>query len=196
MSKITGRIFLIVEADRDGRYAKTIVQRCYPSIEVHLLPPKGHNRGIGALAEQIERLLKEALLKKQTAHEPACVAVLHDADESSTPNRNLHTIIRDACQKHKKQVILVLAKDEMESWLMADSGVCAWLDKKPKNWDEETHPSKTFESWLDKAGKGKYDDAIATQIAAKLMGDGGKVSPSLKSALQHLIDAPCTKSED
>lgn len=189
---MSGRIFLIVEAERDGRYARAIIQRHYPKVEVRYITP-GRKQGIGELAKNIERLLIGALEAKGKRD---CVAVLHDADETTTPNRNLHQAIAQACRKHKGAVVLVLAKDEIEAWLMADSGVCAWLDRKPKNWDEATQPSETFKSWLDKANKGPYDDDTAAQIAQRLQGDGHQHSPSLTEALRHLNGAVCVQTED
>jgi hypothetical protein len=169
-----------------------ILKRRYPRVRVQSLRPTGKKPNLSRLAQQIERLIQQALVNREASD---CIAVLHDLDQFTRPNlkdRADYDHIKAVCSRYRKDVVLVVAWDEIEAWLLADPGLCAWLGIKPSNWDEARKPSEDIANFLDKAGKPKYREGNLSRILAQLDGTGDQFSPSLKAALAHLDDAPCT----
>jgi hypothetical protein len=85
--------------------------------------------GITRLADQLEGLIQETLKIKPSED---CIAVLYDADESTEVKQQAHQKIQQICERYRQQVVLIVAKDEIESWLLADTGLCTWLEVRAK----------------------------------------------------------------
>lgn len=181
-------IYIIVEGRTDGEIVKSLLRRRYPKLRVVPIKPTGSKPNLSRLAEQIEELIKSALAERDNRD---CVAVLHDADIHVQPDRSAYEHIQKICEQHTPHVKLVIAYDEIEAWLLADSGLCGWLGQTPRNYDSERQPSLILRSWLDKAGKPKYREENLPRILKNMEGDGDKFSPSMREALGHLQDAPC-----
>lgn len=72
------------------------------------------------------------------------VAIVEDEFANSINNRTDCDRIRQVCEKYKSDVRLVLARDEIESWLLADMGFWGWLNEnktQPRNCDNMERPS-------------------------------------------------------
>ena len=189
---MTGSIYLIVEDRSDIQIVKAILQARNISVQIVPLAPSGGRGGVSRLAAQIEDLIQSAIKSKKPND---CIAVLHDADNLTRPHdRADYDKIRQICEKYKRDVVLVIAHDTIESWLLADSGLCKWLSEKPRNWDTQAKPKDSLSSLLDRKNKGKYQGGNIAKILAKLDGSGDNHSPSMKSAMQHLHNAPCVRT--
>lgn len=184
---MTGTIHLIVEDETDIDVVRAICNARNLNVRVRKYVPTGGSKGISRLAKQLDRLIISAQANRE---EPDCIAVLHDADTMVQQDRILYDQINNICKKYN-DVVEIIAKDEIESWLLADGGLCAWLGERPRNCDMETKPSERLNRAV-KAKTGKdYSGRTRGQVLEKLKGDGDNHSPSLQAALRHLEDAPC-----
>jgi len=185
-------IWLIIEGQNDGDIVRAILKCKYPQVRVSPLFPTGQAPNLSRLAAQIDKLIQQALVNRKPGD---CIAVLHDADHLSRPTgRDDYKRIKNVCEQHRQDVHLVLAKDEIESWLLADTGFCQWLKIEAKNWDEIKQPSLRLASLLDKTGKPRYRLNNLSKLLSYL--DGNSHSPSLQVALGYLENAPCIKVKD
>lgn len=185
-------IWLIVEGKKDGDIVRSILKKRYPHIRVRVLEPTGHSPSVSRLAAQVETLLRVAIQRRDQGD---CIAILHDADTISRPhNRQDYERIAEAHRRHVGQVKLVIAKDEIESWLLADEGLAGWLLKRAGNYDEREKPSEILNGWLDSAGKPKFRLENLLEILSHMNGTGDRHSPSLRDALALLDGAPCART--
>lgn len=189
-----GTIWLIVEDDTDAEVVKAILHAKGVTVNVNHRTPSSKTPGISQLAKEIDKLIRSVISIK---HSNDCIAVLHDADEQVEPERQLYEKIRIACEQCKKHVVHVIAKDEIEAWLLADEGLCRWLDIKAKNCDEQRKPSGELKRLVQQKRRPlKYQGPDRAKVLEHLDGSGDKYSPSMREALEHLQDAPCVKSHD
>jgi hypothetical protein len=187
---VSGTVYIIVEGRTDGEIVKAILQQRYPKLRVETIKPTGNKPNLSRLATQLEELIKTALAK---CSDHDCIAVLHDADKHVQPDRADYEHIQEICKQYASQIKLVVAHDEIEAWLLADSGLCQWLNQTPRGYDGERQPSLILHHWLDKAKKPRYREENLPRILKNLEGDGDKHSPSMREALKHLENAPCTR---
>lgn len=188
---MSGGIHLIAEDHTDAEVVRAMLKARKIPVSVYPLTPAGASGGVSRLAQQLERLIQTALRKRQTGD---CIAVLHDADELSETNRSSHDQIKATCRKYPQDVVLIVAQDEIESWLLADEGLCRWLNENPRNASiHERKPSERLERAVkDKTGK-KYSGKMRAQVLEKLDGTGEQYNRSLQKALTHLHNTPCVR---
>lgn len=186
---MSGTIWLIVEGQNDTEIVKAIIRHHYPHVRVKALFPLERNRNLSKLAVQIERLIKQALDNRESGD---CIAVIHDADLQSNPhNRADYERIQQVCERYKKDVRLVIAKDEIEAWLLADAGLFTWLKIPVRNCDEMRQPSLALAGHLDKAGKPTYRLENLSKIFRYL--NGVTSCPTLRRELEYLAGTPCVR---
>jgi Domain of unknown function (DUF4276) len=183
---VSGAIYLIVEDRTDVDVVRALLQAKNIMVEIKpLYSPKG---GLSRLAKALELLIRTALKQRKSGD---CIAILHDADEQIQPNRQLYKQIQAICKKYSQDVVLIIAQDEIEAWMLADEGLCHWLGEKPRNCDTEKRPSDRLKRVVKEKTQRSYSGAIRTQVLQKLDGSGDKYSPSMQAALEHLMNAPC-----
>lgn len=147
-------------------------------------------RGINQLAAQLGNIIK-SFLKERRAGD--CIAVLHDADALTQTDRTRYDQIRQVCDRYREDVFLVIARDELEAWLLADEGLCDWLGEKPGNKDEMKRPSDRLKSLAKAKMNRDYGQRTQEQVLKHLNGTADKHSPSFQQALAHLNNAACTR---
>jgi hypothetical protein len=118
-----------------------------------------------------------------------CLVVLHDADELTQPDRTLYQKIKLTCAAYPG-VIHIVAKDEIESWLLADDGLCKRLEIKPRNWDEVSKPKAELKRLLDK----QRINYPSPTVYKELNGTGDQFSPSMRQAFKQLRERGCLES--
>jgi hypothetical protein len=184
-------IWLIVEDENDGDIVRIILDKKRINVgRPRILKPSGAHGGISRLDNQLELLITTIRKDKRFRPKQDCIAVLHDWDENrEQSNRRHYENIERICRKHR--VKLVIARDEIEAWILADSGICEWLDLQPRNWDEHSKPSDELNRQLRKKYRMKYQASDRAKVLLHLSGDADKQSPSMKQALGHLDNAPC-----
>ena len=178
-------LWLIAEDRKGAEITARILKIKYPTLQVQVRFAKG----VSDLAQKLEGFIKLA----QSQRKPEdCIAVLHDADEYTLPHeRHDHDAIAKVCLQYVDDVIHLTAHDEIESWLLADGGICNWLKQKPANYDDQKLPSKILAGWLDKAKKGRYREVDLPNILRHVDGSADTHSQSLRRALTDLTDAGC-----
>lgn len=184
-------LYLLPESKKDAIIVQTILTKKGYSVQIK---HRGDERGsISTLARDIERLVKSVLLERAKSDQKnACIVVLHDADFLTRPTGRVdYDKIQAIC--HQYNVVHLIAHDEIESWLLADAGLCAWLNTRPQNQDNIVQPSKRLETLLNKANKPRWSVDNAEKIVAHMdaSGDQPKRSPSMQKALQDLRDGNC-----
>lgn len=189
-SRLTSTIYLIVEDKTDGEVVKTIIRKRSIPVRIEVRFPSGGSGGISRLAAQLERLIETAKAEK-TKHD--CVTVLHDLDiHQQQINRQSYEHIEKTCRD--KGVKLVIAHDEIESWLLADSAMCGWLKIEPRSWDNERKPKRALIRLLKKEKGINYESPARKKVFDHLDGTGDRFSQSMQDAVKKLYDAPCMKS--
>lgn len=187
------KIYLIAESREDANVIQALVQAKGFSIRIEWLRLTGGSGGIDRMLAQLEDLIEAALEVKD---EQDCIAVCHDKDLLTKPERRkqVHDKIDALCagNRYRPHVYLIIPDDAIESWLLADHGLCHWLEEKPQNWDGQPDPKAEFKRRLDKKHL-KWQGADRAKVLAHLDGSGDKKSPSMQAALTHLVNAPCAK---
>ena len=186
---MSNTIYLIVEDETDVDVVRAILKAKQIDIYVSKLIPTGKTGGVSRLASQLERLIKTALEKRKSND---CIAVLHDADENVQTDRKSYEEIKEICKRYSVDVVLIVAHDEIEAWLLADEGLCKWLGEKPHNCDEETQPSLRLNRAVKKKTGKDYTGKMRNQVLEKINGTGDN-SPSMRLALTHLDNAVCIR---
>jgi hypothetical protein len=186
---MSGTIWLITEDETDAEVVERILEKRGLKVRVKRLGTRNVG-GISRLAGQLARLIATAKAQKQAND---CIAVLHDEDRHIQPDRTPYETIATLCKA--EHVAFIIARDELEAWLLADSGVCAWLESNPANWDGKPKPKEELERRMKKKDKHlRYQGKGRQQIMNALNGDGDQHSPSMKTALAHLDNAPCMRT--
>jgi hypothetical protein len=181
-------IWLIAEDQDDAQLVRALIQKRGLSITVRHVQMEGGSGGISRLAAQLEKLIQGAIRKRQSGD---CVAVLHDADKQTQPDRTVYNKIEAICKKYQTDVTLVFAYDAIESWLLADAGLCQWLETKPKNHDKTPKPKDVLRSLLQHKKRMKWSGPDRDKVLAHIDGSGDRCSPSMKKAVAHLKELPC-----
>ncbi|MCB9451402.1 MAG: hypothetical protein H6672_08170 [Anaerolineaceae bacterium] len=186
---MSGIIWLITEDESDFKVVQALLAAYGYRVTVKWKRLTGGSGGISRLVDQVDRLIQTALVEKGKND---CIAVLHDADIHKESERSKYEAIKKICTKRK--VKHIVAYDELESWLLADAGVSRWLGIKHENWDSRRKPKDDLNRLMkDKIGH-KYQGAYKKCVLDELKKDtANNKSPSLKKALQHLDNAPCTR---
>ncbi len=189
-------IWLIVEDETDGHMVQALLDGALGQnkIRVAWLNPTGNTGGVSRLAHQLERLIQDAQRKRNPGD---CIAVLHDADEliGHTPEeRKPYRRIKVICDKYKNDVALIIARDEIESWLLADEGLCKRLKLTPRNWDTKPKPTEALRKAVRDEMGIEYSRK-REKVLIHVDGTGHKRSPSMRRAMKHLENAPCTSEE-
>jgi hypothetical protein len=177
-------IHLIGEDDSDALIVQKILDKRGFDIRIDFTGGGGVHNLLGQLEELIS-------IAKKRLNERDCIAVLHDADEMQQTDRQSYEKIKLICKREK--IKLIIAHDTIEAWLLADSGVCKWLKVRAKNWDTQKEPKNALDSLMKKEKGKKYQGSGRTDLLSHIAGDGDQYSDSMKQALIHLKDAPCTK---
>lgn len=191
---MSGTLWLITEGKIDYQIIRALVRHHHPQVKVEPQFSTGSKPNISQLAKQIEKLIKTVQSKRKPGD---CIAVVHDADMHRNPtNRKEYNAIKEICEReeYRAEVVLIVIPDEIEAWLLADHGLCEWLGIKPTNYDDKPKPKDDLESYLYKAGKPRYRIENMPQILKHLDGTADQHSQSLRGALRHLQNAPCTRA--
>lgn len=181
---MSGTIWLIAEGQTDHEIVSAIVQKRQPSVRVQRLNPSGG--GISRLANQLEQLIRTAQAKRSGND---CIVVLHDQDQGQS-DRTHYKNISEICIRYS--VTLIVAIDEVEAWLLSDSGVCAWLGERVKHWNNVSKPKQRLESLMKARHRLKYNLRGLNSLLNHLQADG--TNRSLKEALRQLEVAPCVRT--
>jgi hypothetical protein len=182
---MSGTIWLITEDENDYKIVRAVIQKLNLSVNIKWLSPSGKTPGLSRLAAELNQLIAEAQ-KRKTGND--CIVVLHDRDIHKQPIRKNYDHIQQVCQKH--QVKLIIAKDEIEAWLLSDSGICKWLKEPVKTWNGDSRPSDYLASALHKQYRLKYPRHL-DKVLLHLAADG--INESFQDGLAQLLKAPCVK---
>lgn len=182
---MSGTIWLITEDENDYKIVRAVIQKLGLPISVKWRSPSGKTPGLSRLAAELKKLIADAR-KLRSGND--CIVVLHDEDIHRQPKRDNYNRVRDICKSER--VTLIVAKDEVEAWLLSDSGICRWLDESRKTWNGDPHPSDHLRSVMHAKYQLKYPrdlDKLLTHFNA----DG--LNESFKEALDELHKAPCVR---
>lgn len=180
---MSGTIWLISEDENDYKVVKAILKKLNLSIQVKWRSPSGRTPGLSRLAAELKQLITQAQ-KLRSGND--CIVVLHDEDLHREPKRDHYDKVRDICTAHG--VTLIVAKDEVEAWLLSDSGVCGWLGEPVRTWNGDSWPSNHLRSLMQSRYKMKYPRDL-DKLLIHINADG--INQSFKDALSELEKAPC-----
>lgn len=178
---MSGTIWLITEDENDYKVVKAILKKLNLALRIKWLTPSGKTPGLSRLAAELKQLIADA--QNRIAGND-CIVVLHDED-SNQQKRDHYNQVRDICRSHR--VKLIVAQDEIEAWLLSDSGVCEWLKIPVRTWNGDPRPSDNLRSAMDK-NKLRYPRDI-DKLLIYINADG--MNQSFQNALAALYGAPC-----
>jgi hypothetical protein len=182
---MSGRIWLITEDENDSKIVRAIIQKLKLPIQVKWVSPSGRTPGLSRLAAELNQLIAGAR-KLRSGND--CIVVLHDADLHRQTNRKNYDSIRTICEA--EGVKLIVAYDELEAWLLSDSGICAWLNETVKTWNGDRWPSDHLRSVMHSRYKMRYPRDL-DKLLRHLNADG--TNQSFRDALAELRQAPCVR---
>lgn len=177
---MTQTIWLITEGGSEKPILEAILRgKDMAHLVISPLTPTDRAMGLTKMATQLDKLILTAKQKKQPQD---CILVLHDADENRPENQRAIEGIRQIC-KQDKDVAHVIARNTIESWLLADNGLCQWLGIKPKNCDEKPNPKNELEQKIQKRHhKMRWRGPDQAKVLKHVDGTGDRLSPSMKKA--------------
>lgn len=185
---MTGTIWLLVESKSDAQIATKLIHVHFPNVGVEYLLPSGQP-SLSTLDRDLADLV--TLARRGTPRRPFgpndCIVVLHD-DDHSQPERRHYTSIADKCAQYG--IVEVVAKDEIEAWLLSDTGVCRWLGARRVTCNTDTRPSDRLKSLMNDRKQQRYPGRL-DQLLPKITGDSNNLS--FQSALDQLKNSPCIK---
>ena len=187
---MTGKIWLVVEDRNDGAIIKKILIQRNIQSKVEVRQPS--SGGISRLAQELDGILQ--FIRKRMSRGD-CVLVIHDHDELTRPlGRQDYDLIADICKQNPDIAVEVIARDELEAWLLADSGVCHWLGRKPEKADGLRRPSDKLHGLIQEKTKAEFGGRYRDQLVANIAGDGDAHSPSMREAFAELDGLDCVKA--
>lgn len=182
-----GTVWLIVESDTDGRVLKALFAKRFPQIHVEYITSGGSSPNISRLESELTDLIKRA--RKGTLKRPwtndDCIIVIHD-DDMIQSNRTVYTSIKQKCDA--TGVLEIIAKDELEAWLLSDSKLSQWLGIKQETWNSKQRPSDDLKSLLKKKRDLRYP-ADLHKVLPNIEFDG--TNTSFQEAVKTLKNLPC-----
>jgi len=181
---MSGTIYLIVEEREDAKVVEAILLAKQIIVPVYPLYPS--HGSISRLTIELKDLIATAIAKRQPGD---CIAVLHDADKFKEARRENYQRIQTICRRYSKDVVHIIAHDEIEAWLLADEGICRWLEIRQENQDSRQKPEDYLKSLVKRKTGKDYSGPNRAKVRAQI--DGNTLSPSLRQALNHLDNAPC-----
>jgi hypothetical protein len=184
---MSGTSYLIAEDEKDYEIIRALLQSKRLKVKVKWSKPDRKPSGISRLPNQLEDLINDALDRKAIRD---CIAVLHDFDRSN-PDRRTYDAIREICTRRHDEVMLVIARDTIESWLLSDGGIYRWLGIAHENYDGEDKPKNILNRLLDEKKKMKFQGSNRAKVLSHL--DGNNFSESFKRYFDYLIEAPCSE---
>jgi len=185
-------IWLIAEDETDCDVIQRILNKKGFKVVIRRVQLSGASGGISRLATQLPRLIKVVRNNKYW-HDGDCIVVLHDRDAHLLGRHNAeYNMIAAVCKK--ENAIHLLADDTIESWLLADNGICQFLGIKPSTWDGKPGAKIRIESLLGTKHM-QYQAQGREKLIEKLDGTGDMRSPSMRESMKKLIDAECIAME-
>ena len=179
------QVVLIVEDDSDGQACQALVKALGLDLRLDWLPANG----IGNIKRRGEQLIQLAWDRIRSSQ--GCVAVLLDRDGKDITRSEPHRTIRRSCRR--AGVPLLLSIESLEAWYLADAGCAAWLGiRRPANTDSVPHPRQAVERAYRRRARRAYTRRARRILAEKSDGSAPERSPSLRSALAHLVTSPCS----
>lgn len=181
-------LWLIVEAETDAALLKSLTKTHFPALHVEYFTASGGSPNLNRMDDQLEDLIRNA--KRGTPKRPATaqdgIVVVHD-DDQIQPKRTAYDSIARKCRT--AQVTECIARDEIEAWVLSDSGVCKWLGIAQKPWNTEQRPSDHLKRLLRERHKLDYPSCRA-KLLEHVKWDG--LNTSLQDALKALRGLSCT----
>lgn len=186
-------VWIIAEDEHDYIVIKKLIEKhLYEegrTVSIQKIKLGGNAGGIGRMAQQLDKLIKTKIGDKDWDKDKDCIVVLHDADKGEPRDDSPYRKVAEVCKYHGVKEII--AHDELESWMLADSGLCEWLGEKTKSkmrlksWDNEPSPKERLIEYLQKFGF-DYPGRRFDQIVEQLVGDGHERSRSMQTAFEML----------
>lgn len=183
---MTKQLWLIAEDDYDAAIFKRILAAKEILVIVQHVRLEGSTGGISRLQSQLVRLVSAIRVDKRWRKED-CIVVLHDVDIEQQ-DRSIYDRIAEICDQ--QSLVLLKADDKIEAWLLADTGLCKFLDTKAARWDRKPEVKRHLESLLRKK-KLSYEGRTRDKLIEKIDGSGDELSQSLQEAMRSLIDNNC-----
>ncbi len=126
-------IWLIAEDKTDFEVMRQIFKKKGFQGAFKLVKPSGGSGGIGRLRQQLLTLITVTRNDKNWRNGD-CIVVLHDLD-AHVPNRNNVQFAAIAALCKAENVVHLIADDKIEAWMLADRGLCDFLEIAAKAWD-------------------------------------------------------------
>ncbi len=168
---------LIAEDPSDVEVLTEILRKKSIFIQVENVLMPNNLRGINHLPQELPKLIATT----RAAYPDDAIAVLIDAEwYKPKQDRFNHKQIAALCRRNRTK--LLWAVQEIEAWILADSGICAWLDTDLEQTDHLRDPKEKLRGLLYHKGFSlrKRD---RRRVFQEMRGDGDQHNRSLGRVL-------------
>lgn len=186
---MSGIVWLISESKQDSKIIAHLFKLKFPKIHIRHLELSKGSEGITKLdKELLDRvtLARKSIVPRPFNPKKDCIVVVHDDDKMVEASTKVYESLKQKCEQ--EGLIEIIARDELEAWLLSDSKLCDWLDIKREAWNGKKRPSETLAKHLDDKKRLVYP-RDCEKILPHLKGDG--TNKSFQEALKRLETLPC-----
>jgi hypothetical protein len=179
------KIVLIVEDDSDGRALRALAAATGVRVTIDWLPANG----IGNIQRKAAALIR---LAQDRIERRGCVAVVVDGDGRDPTVDEPHRSIQQACRA--AGVPLILAREALEAWFLADPGICTWLGL-PARVDTATlrDPKRIVaDAYYARTRRAYQQRRARLDVAQRASGPDSARNGSLLNAMGHLAGCRVT----
>jgi hypothetical protein len=176
----TWTVVLVVEDDSDGQAIAELAARSGCRARVDWLPANG----IGNIKRNTERLI--ALARDRVSDGRGCVGIVVDRDQRDPSRDEPHRTIARMCRKAR--VEFIAAREAIEAWFLADTGICRWLGvSQSGRTDVIRNPKQRVATAFDKrVGRPYRRRRARLEVARQASGVDRSRNDSLQKALAAL----------
>jgi hypothetical protein len=173
-------VVAIVEDESDGVSLRQLLTCSRPEVTFDWLPANG----IGNIKRRCPQLIRLALDRIRDRR--GCVAVVIDGDRQDESRDEPHRSIARACADHG--VALLVCREALEAWFLADPGCCRWLGiPLPDRSDGIADPKeRVAEAFLRTTRRTYQKRRARLEIARQASGPDRQRNRSLEEALGHI----------
>jgi hypothetical protein len=182
---VSRTLWLIAEHRNDADVVVEILKKRGIPVNINPVSMPDNKSGINHMLQELAKLIETTQAARQADDR---IAVLIDAEWYKLKrDRYNHKQVAAICRRFRPDVKLLWAVQEIEAWLLADSGVCAWLGIEVQQTDPLHDPKEKLSSLLHHRGLSSRGRG-RSRIFQQMRGDGDQHNRSLGRVLRY-IDA-------
>lgn len=173
---------LICEDPSDGEILIEILRKKSIAIHIENVLMPNNLRGINHLPQELPKLIATT----RAAFPNDAIAVLIDAEWYKPKQARFnHKQVAVICRRLRADSKLLWAVQEIEAWLLADSGICSWIGAELQQTDQLHDPKENLRRLLYLKGF-SLRQRDRRRIFQEMHGDGDQRNRSLARVVRYI----------